>query len=109
MLDYARNFPRPTDDDAGDPDFLDRLQADPDNYALSIDVDSLPHPFIKPTLIITGRQDSNVGYRDAWSLLENFPRASFAVLDRAGHYLEEKDDVNRALVEEWLLRVEETR
>jgi pimeloyl-ACP methyl ester carboxylesterase len=109
MLEYAHSFPRPADDELGDPDFLDAVQADPVRFAFSTDVDALPQPFVKPTLIITGRQDSTTGYRDAWTLLEDYPRATFAVLDRAGHYLEEKDSLIRVLVGEWLARVEEVR
>lgn len=85
--------------------FLERLEA---NYALSFDVDALREPFPAPTLIVTGRQDSLCGYRNAWDLLDNFPRATFAVLDRAGHGLSvEQRMLFRALIGEWLDRVEE--
>ena len=64
----------------------------------------------KPTLILTGRQDNSVGYQDAWDLIENFPRASFAVLDRASHFLSvEQNTLMKALIDEWLDRVEECR
>ena len=32
--------------------------------------------------MLLGRQDSSVGYKDAWSILDNYPRGTFAVLDR---------------------------
>ena len=38
------------------------------DYTFSFDVDALPEPFVTPTLIVAGRQDSVVGYRDAWEL-----------------------------------------
>jgi pimeloyl-ACP methyl ester carboxylesterase len=61
-----------------------------------------------PTLLLTGRQDSTVGYARAWELLEQYPRATFAVLDRAGHALpHEQPELLRALVTEWLDRVRE--
>jgi pimeloyl-ACP methyl ester carboxylesterase len=61
-----------------------------------------------PTLIITGRQDTTVGYRDQWELLDSYPRATFAVLDRAGHLLRgEQESVFLTLGREWLDRVEE--
>ena len=41
--------------------------------------------FEEPTLIIAARQDMVVGYRDAWTILESYPRATFAVIDRADH------------------------
>ena len=41
-------------------------------------------------------------------MLEHFPRATFAVLDRAGHALpHEQPGLIRALVTEWLDRVHE--
>ena len=46
----------------------------------------LDSPFESPTLIITGRQDRVTGYQDAWDLIENIPRETFAVLDRASHF-----------------------
>jgi pimeloyl-ACP methyl ester carboxylesterase len=75
---------------------------------LSFDADALEQPFEKPTLILTGRQDSTVGYRDAWGILPNYPRATFAVLDRAGHFLgmTEQSELVSALLREWLERVE---
>ena len=86
-----------------DHNFLDKLHS-----AFSFDVDRLPEPFTAPTLILTGRQDSICGYRDAWSILENFPRATFVVLDRAGHGLGvEQESLFRILGNEWLDRVEE--
>jgi pimeloyl-ACP methyl ester carboxylesterase len=63
-----------------------------------------------PTLLVTGRQDSTVGYARAWDLLEQYPRATFAVLDRAGHALpHEQPELLRVLVTEWLDRVQEQR
>jgi len=91
-----------------DEDFLSRLQAH--GYPLSFDVDAASAPFEKLTLILTGRQDASVGYRDAWEILENYPRSTFAVLDRAGHNLQiEQETLFNALVNEWLDRVEENR
>lgn len=69
-----------------------------------------PHPplFAGPTLILTARQDHLCGYREAWDLLDNYPRATFAVLDRAGHFLGfEQAALCQALMSEWLDRVEE--
>jgi pimeloyl-ACP methyl ester carboxylesterase len=67
-----------------------------------------PVPFGGPTLILTARQDPIVGYRDLWDLLDTYPRATFAVLDRAGHFVPiEQDGLCHALMREWLDRVEE--
>lgn len=92
--------------EVADEGFLSRLQSH--GYAFSFDVDAISAPFEKPTLILVGRQDAMVGYRDAWGILENYPRATFAVLDRAGHNLPiEQEGLFTALVSEWLDRVEE--
>ena len=88
-----------------DHEFLSKLH---ENYAFSFDVDTLPEPYGGPTLMVMGRQDSWCGYHDAWSILENYPRGTFVVLDRAGHGLMvEQSDMFNALVNEWLDRVEE--
>jgi pimeloyl-ACP methyl ester carboxylesterase len=72
----------------------------------AIDVDRVEQPYPQPTLLVLGRQDSVVGYRDQWQLLENYSRASFVVLDKAGHNLQiEQDVLFQALVKEWLERV----
>ncbi|SDN03128.1 Pimeloyl-ACP methyl ester carboxylesterase [Fictibacillus solisalsi] len=81
--------------------FLEKIQQ---NYALSFPID-LPEPFVKPALFLTGRQDAVVGYKDHWDILDQFPRASFAILDRAGHNLQiEQPAVFHALVDDWLNR-----
>lgn len=78
-------------------------------YAFSCDVDGPARPFGKPTLMLLGRQDASVGYKDAWRILDQYPRATFAVLDRAGHNLQiEQEEVFNCLVREWLDRVEES-
>jgi pimeloyl-ACP methyl ester carboxylesterase len=65
-----------------------------------------PAPYRHPTLLVTGRQDSTVGYARAWDLLKQYPRATFAVLDGAGHALpHEQPELLHALVAEWLKRV----
>jgi pimeloyl-ACP methyl ester carboxylesterase len=62
--------------------------------------------FHRPALILAGRQDDVVGYNDQWALLPHYPRATFAVLDVAGHNLQfEQPALFDALVSEWLERV----
>ena len=64
--------------------------------------------YANPTLILAGRQDASVGYAGAWRLLEHYPRATFAVLDRAGHGLpHEQPGLLGALLGEWLDRISE--
>jgi pimeloyl-ACP methyl ester carboxylesterase len=100
--------PPPAPKEAGDADFQAGIRNDPKRYGFSFDVDAVRELFPAPVLIIAGRQDSVVGYRQAWEMLENYPRGTFAVLDRAGHFLEvEQDELYADLVGEWLDRVEE--
>lgn len=71
-----------------------------------VNVDLIEKPYRQPTLMVMGRQDSIVGYRDHWQLIENYPRASFVILDKAGHNLQiEQDVLFTAMVKEWLDRV----
>lgn len=60
-----------------------------------------------PTLVVAGRLDSTVGYAAAADLVDRYPHATLAVVDDAGHALpHEQPDLLRALVAEWLARVE---
>jgi len=86
-LNFQRSFPEIPEQEGGDFEFLTKIREQPKNYAFSFDVDKLPEPFPGPSLIIAGRQDSIAGYRDAWNILENYPRATYVVFDRAGHLL----------------------
>lgn len=78
-------------------------------YGFSFDVDKINEKINKPSLILLGKQDDCVGYKDAWNILKNFPRATFAVLDRAGHNLQiEQGELFNSLVKEWITSVEES-
>lgn len=101
-----------------DADALGPIRSDPLRYRLTVPLEETEtetetetkFQFPAPTLIIAGRQDGTVGYRDALRLLQWYPRATFAVLDRADHDLpvgEEQKRVFEGLVREWLRRVEE--
>jgi pimeloyl-ACP methyl ester carboxylesterase len=93
---------------AKDERFLKRLQQS--GYVCSFDVDRLEQPFLRPSLLLAGRQDASVGWKDMLKVVDNYPRGTFAVLDRAGHGLEvEQETVFNCLVNEWLDRTEEYR
>lgn len=88
--------------DAADEAAMARIRG---NWRLSEDPEA-GAPFTRPTLILTGRQDDSVGYLDQFELLPHYPRASFAVLDVAGHNLQiEQPQLFDVLVHEWLDRV----
>lgn len=87
-------------------EFLQKLSSE--SNRINIDVDNLEKQFDKPTLILTGKQDSIVGYRDAFNIINNYPRATFCVLDKAGHNLQiEQENLFNSLVNEWLYRMDE--
>ncbi|HEX3039295.1 MAG TPA: alpha/beta hydrolase [Caproiciproducens sp.] len=87
----------------GNNEFLRTFQKT--GYAFSFPVDKLAEKFEKPALILVGRQDSCVGYRDAWDILENYTRATFAALDYAGHNLQiEQQELFESMINEWLAR-----
>lgn len=88
-----------------DEDFIERLQQE--SYAF-IDMDPTSGEFTGPSLVICGRHDAVVGYADATVLMSQLERGTFAVLDGAGHLAQlEKADLTRALIADWLQRVED--
>lgn len=78
------------------------------SYGFSFDVDKLNKIYDKPTVMLLGKQDDCMGYKDAWNILDNYSRAAFAILDKAGHNLQiEQEDLFNSLMKEWLVRVKE--
>ena len=64
--------------------------------------------YLHPVLVLAGRQDATAGHKGPGELMEHYPHATFAVLDRAGHaLLHEQPDLAQALLAEWLTRVRE--
>lgn len=95
---------------AADNKVLDPIRADPHRYRLSFSLDDEDAKFFAPTLIVCGRQDESVGYRDSLRLLELYPRSTYVVLDRGTHGLPiDETSVFEALVRDWITRAEEWR
>ncbi|HEU4945756.1 MAG TPA: alpha/beta hydrolase [Kribbella sp.] len=87
---------------AADSETMQRIRK---NWALSIPPET-GSTYSRPTLILSGRQDSSTGFAEQFTLLPHYPRASYAVLDLAGHNLQiEQPVLFGALVNEWLDRV----
>lgn len=87
-------------------EFIDRLC---ENYEFSFDVDIKIRnmKYSKPVLFLLGRQDDCVGYADTWKILEDYKRATFAIIDVAGHNLQiEQPRLFNELAWNWLERVE---
>lgn len=86
------------------------IRADPQRYRLSFDLDDEKAKFFAPTLVVCGRHDEGVGYRDSLRLLELYPRSTFVVLDRGTHALPvDEGGIFGALVRDWIFRVGEWR
>ena len=86
-------------------DFIESLWK---NYSFSFDVDKKLKKikFDKPVLFMAGRQDICVGYKDLYKLLEDYPRATFSVIDIAGHNLQiEQPELFNSLVKNFLIRI----
>lgn len=84
-----------------DQEFLSKIR---NNYGFSFEIDTIK--FNAPSVFLVGLQDSVVGFKDALNILENFPRATFAILDKAGHNLQiEQENLFNSLINEWLERV----
>lgn len=78
------------------------------HYACSWDVDRKlkERQFTKPTLFLCGHQDTCVGYQDAFTLLTSYPRASFVVIDAAGHHAQiDQPNLMEIHMRDWLRRI----
>lgn len=85
--------------DIQDKHFLDDVLAG----GFSYDVDDIDVPFELPCLIVTGKQDSEVGYKDQFDLMRNFANSTYFALNKAGHNLQiEQPEQFRDIVKNWL-------
>lgn len=97
-------------DKASDNEVLDPIREDPLRYALSNFAEIEHAKFFAPTLVLCGRHDESVGYRDSLRLLELYPRSTYIVMDRGRHGLPiDETGLFAALVRDWITRVEEWR
>ncbi len=85
----------------GDEQFLEDFQTI--GYKASYNIDSLETPFDKPVTILSGKQDSVVGFEDQYKLSLMYPRCTYGAVDVAGHALHiEQVDIFNAHLEAWL-------
>jgi pimeloyl-ACP methyl ester carboxylesterase len=102
MLELDRRLIQPAIA-AADMPFIERVEG---RTNFSFEVRELAR-FERPTLIVNARQDPVAGYADMLEMLETFPRATMAILDRAGHNVAAEQAVLfGALVGDWLDRIE---
>jgi pimeloyl-ACP methyl ester carboxylesterase len=85
-----------------DPAFLEKISV---AYGFTFKIDQEVFP--KPSVFLAGRQDHITGYKDVFDILDKFPRATFSVLDTAGHNLQiEQTDLLNVHIIDWLKRLE---
>ena len=78
------------------------------SFLFSFHDELLTSRFERPSLILSGRQDSISGYADTMAMLECYPRATYGLLDTAGHSLSwERPELFKALLRDWLVRLEQ--
>ena len=76
--------------------------------SFSFDPDDLKEPCQIPVLIITGKQDTEVGYKDQFDLMRIYPNSTYCAIDRAGHNLQiEQPELFENTVKSWLLSVDQ--
>lgn len=71
--------------------------------SFSFDPDDLKDPCTKPSLIIAAKQDTEVGYKDQFDLMQKYTNATYCAVERAGHNLQiEQPEIFEGLVKNWL-------
>lgn len=71
--------------------------------SFSFDPDDLKDPCTKPCLIIAAKQDTEVGYKDQFDLMQKYTNATYCAVERAGHNLQiEQPEIFEGLVKNWL-------
>ncbi len=86
--------------DSADWDFLNNVL----EGSFSFDPDDLKEPCMLPCLIIAAKQDTEVGYKDQFDLMEKYTNATYCAIERAGHNLQiEQHEIFESLVTNWLL------
>lgn len=86
--------------DSADWDFLNNVL----EGSFSFEPDDLKEPCTLPCLIIAAKQDTEVGYKDQFDLMEKYTNATYCAIERAGHNLQiEQPEIFESLVTNWLL------
>lgn len=86
--------------DSADWDFLNNVL----EGSFSFDPDDLKEQCTLPCLIIAAKQDTEVGYKDQFDLMEKYTNATYCAIERAGHNLQiEQPEIFESLVTNWLL------
>jgi len=88
---------------SGIPPIVARLES---SYDLAVPPERAERPFVRPSLILCGRDDHIVGYQDQWDLMPHYPAATYAALTDAGHALWfDQPELVSAHFADWLMRL----
>ena len=69
----------------------------------SYDVDDIESPYDMPALFLVGKNDTEVGYRDAFSLMDQYVDSTYVAISHTGHNMQiEAPDLFAANVTLWL-------
>ena len=99
VWDRYRRFLMPALEIA-DWDFLNNVL----DGSFSFNPDDLKEPCTIPCLIITAKQDTEVGYKDQFDLMQKYTNSTYCAVERAGHNLQiEQPEIFENLVKNWLL------
>ena len=86
--------------ESADWDFLNNVL----EGSFSFDPDDLKELCTIPCLIIAAKQDTEVGYKDQFDLMEKYTNSTYCAVERAGHNLQiEQPEIFGSLVKNWLL------
>ena len=72
--------------------------------SFSFDPDDLEESCQIPCLIIAAKQDTEVGYKDQFDLMEKYTNSTYVAVEKAGHNLQiEQPGIFESIVKSWLL------
>lgn len=75
------------------------------DFSPAIDIASIAYD--GPTLVLLGRQDTEVGFEDQYEVYKSYKRATIQILDKAGHNLQiERNALFNASFLDWIERIE---
>ena len=71
--------------------------------SFAFDPDELEEPCLIPCLIIAAKQDTEVGFRDQFDLMDKYTNSTYVAVEKAGHNLQiEQPEIFESIVKSWL-------
>ena len=75
------------------------------NVVLTKEVWERYEKYLMPCLIIAAKQDTEVGYKDQFDLMEKYTNATYIAVEKAGHNLQiEQPEIFESVVKSWMRR-----